>query len=58
MDSLCGYCCKLSQRTGNRLVIYKINLRPSFTYLIMESSENHTFLTVTPILVVLEPTIS
>jgi hypothetical protein len=26
MDSLRGYCCKLSQRTGNRLVYIKFDV--------------------------------
>jgi hypothetical protein len=39
-------------------MIYKINLRSSFTYLIMKSSENHILLTVTSILVILETTLS
>jgi hypothetical protein len=26
MDSLCGYCCKPSQRTGNRLVFFELRL--------------------------------
>jgi hypothetical protein len=39
-------------------MIYKINLRSNFTYLIMKSSENHILLTVILILVILDPTIS
>jgi hypothetical protein len=38
-------------------MIYKINIRPSFHIKICKSLEDHIFSTITPSLVVLEPTI-